>query len=349
MRTFQPDNLEFPFHTLDSFIVPNDRFYVRSHFPTPAIDVKTWRLRVEGEVDHPLELSYDEIRKLPSRTQTAMMECSGNGRIFVTPRPAGVLWELGGVGNAEWTGVALSAILDRAGVRKNAVEVILEGADSGESREFPNPYQTPGPVHFARSLPLAKARRPEVMLAHRMNNADLTPAHGFPLRAVVGGWYGMASVKWLTRLVVNDRPFQGYFQTLEYAYFARRHGEPSLVPVTEVQVKSQIARPARHEVVPAGQAYRVHGAAWTGESEIARVEVSIDSGKTWAAARLLEQNAPFAWRLWDFNWQAPARPGRYTLKSKATDKRGNTQPMERDPYRRNAMISHVLPVEVEVR
>lgn len=347
-RTRNPDNLEFPFSTLDSFVIPTDRFYIRSHFPTPTIDMKTWRLRVEGEVERPLELTLADLRKLPERTMTAVLECSGNSRIFAIPRLAGVLWELGGVGNAEWTGVPLAAVLERAGVRKGAVEVILEGADTGETQDSPSPYRTPGRIHYARSLPLAKARRPEVMLAYRMNGADLTPSHGHPLRVVVGGWYGMASVKWLTRLVVTDRPFQGYWQTMEYAFFERRHGIPVLVPVTELQVKAQIARPALQEVVPARRPYRVFGAAWTGESEVARVEVSTDGGKTWAAARLQGQGGPYTWRFWEYTWKAPA-PGRHILMARATDKRGRTQSMQRDHDRRNTMISHVLPMVVEVR
>src|SRR5262245_29184685 len=349
LRQFAPDNLEFPFPTLDSFITPTDRFYVRSHFATPTIDVKTWRLRIEGAVDKPVALTYDDLRKMPERTVTALLECSGNSRVFVTPKPAGVLWELGAVGTAEWTGVPLAAVLERAGVRKDALEVILEGADSGATAEFPNPYRTPGEIHFARSLPLTKARRPEVLLAYRMNGADLTPAHGYPVRAVVPGWYGMASIKWLTRLVVTEQPFFGFFQTMEYAVFERRHGLPSLTPVTELQVKSLIARPAYMETVPAKQPYRVHGAAWTGESEIARVDVSTDGGQTWSPARRIDKAAAHAWRLWEYTWQTPARAGRYTLMARATDKRGRTQPMKRSPDLRNAMISHVLPVEVDVR
>jgi DMSO/TMAO reductase YedYZ molybdopterin-dependent catalytic subunit len=347
-RTAAPDNLEFPIATLNTFITPTPQFYVRSHFALPTVDVNTWRLRVEGEVERPLDLSLDEIRRLPTRTVTAVMECSGNSRVFVTPRPAGVLWEMGGVGNAEWTGVSLAAVLDRAGVRAGAVEVILEGADGGELREFPSPFQTPGRIAYARSLPLRKARQPEVLLAYRMNGADLTASHGHPLRAVVPGWYGMAAVKWLTRLVVTDCPFQGYFQTLEYAYFERQHGHPNLVPVTEMQVKALIARPMLDEIVPTGRPYRVHGAAWTGESEVSGVEVSTDSGQTWGVARLLEPTSPHAWRLWEFTWANP-RAGRQTLLARATDRRGRTQPMERDHDRRNAMISHVLTVAVDVR
>ncbi len=348
LRQQQPTNLEFPFPTLNSFITPTDRFFVRSHFAVPTLDARTWRLHVEGAVNQPLELTLADIQQMASRTETALLECAGNNRIFIVPQPAGLLWELGAVSNAEWTGVPLAAVLDRAGVRPGAVEVILEGYDRGEVRSFPNPYASPGPISFARSLPLAKARSPEVLLAHRMNGAALTASHGYPLRAVVPGWYGMASVKWLRRIIVTDRPFFGYFQTLEYAYYERRHGLPSLTPTTELQVKALIARPMLHEVVPVHRPYRVHGAAWTGESEVTRVEVSTDGGQSWSVARLLGQHVPHSWRLWEFSWQNPAA-GRRVLIARAADRRGHTQPVQRDPDRRNGMINHLLPIEVEVR
>src|SRR5262249_13068310 len=156
----QPDNLESPFEALDAFLVPNERFYVRNHFAAPKIDARAWRLKVEGAVEKPLEIGYDELLKLPSRSQVALLECAGNGRVFVTPKAKGVGWGFGAVGTAEWTGVPLAALLERAGVRANAVEVVLEGADSGSIDEEP---KSPGAIHFARSLPLAKARRPEVL------------------------------------------------------------------------------------------------------------------------------------------------------------------------------------------
>lgn len=349
VRQDEPSNLEYPFATLDRFITPVERFYVRNHFPMPRIDLPAWRLRVEGAVERELTLTLDELRRLPSRTTTALLECAGNNRVYLAPRAAGVQWALGAVGNAEWTGVPLAAVLDRAGVRGAAVEVILEGADSGATADFPPPFRTPGRVQFARSLPLAKARQADVLLAYRMNGADLTAAHGQPLRAIVPGWYGMASVKWLTRLVVTDRPFRGYFHTLDYAYFERRHGQPTLETVTELQVKAQIARPYAGEVIAAGRPFRVFGAAWTGESEVDRVDVSTDDGRTWNAARLLDRPVAHAWRLWEYEWRVPAATGRYVLKARAHDRRGRTQAAERDLGRRSWMISHVLPITVAVR
>ncbi|MBU6402238.1 MAG: sulfite oxidase, partial [Verrucomicrobia bacterium] len=169
-------------------------------------------------------------------------------------------------------------------------------------------------------------------------------------RAVVSGWYGMASVKWLTRVVVTDSVFRGYFQTADYTYWGRGEGLPiQLLPVGEVEVKAQISRPALHEVVPANSLYRIHGAAWTGESEVTQVELSMDGARTWVPAQLLAVAPGYGWRLWEHYWRSPALPGRYTLMARATDARGRTQPVERDPHRGAYMISHIQPVEIEVR
>lgn len=346
IRTREPENFEFPFSSLDSFITPTERFYVRSHFAQPKIEARDWRLHVEGAVDHPFELNYDELQKMPSRTVVATLECAGNNRVFLNPAERGVQWELGAVGTAEWTGVPLSAILARAGLRPGSLEAVLQGADSGEIRDEP---KSPGKINFARSLPLSKALQPDVLLAYRMNGAELTPSHGFPVRAVVPGWYGVASVKWLNRILVTAGTYAGYYETFDYTYWQRRNGLPIVTPITEMEVKAQIARPAMLEVVPMNTIYRVHGAAWTGESEVTKVEVTFDEGKTWAQAQLLGSPGRYTWRLWEYNWPTTVKAGRYTVMARATDARGRVQPMQRDADRRNYMISHVLPISVEVR
>lgn len=345
-RQKQPDNVEFPFWTLDRFLTPDEQFYVRTHFEVPELDRAAWKLNVEGAVERPLEIGYDELVRMPTHTLPALLECSGNGRAFLKPPQSSIRWELGAVGTAEWTGVRLSDVLDRAGVKPEAVEVLLEGADTGEFVK-PDP-ETPGVIHYSRSMPLEKARRPEVLLAFRMNGRDLSPTHGHPVRAVVPGWYGMASVKWLTRIAVLDEPFHGYFQTFAYAIWRRQHGQPSLEPVGDIQVKSQIARPMECEVVPAGIPYLVFGAAWAGEADVTRVDVSTDGGKSWAAATLTGEAKPFCWRFWEFEWTSPSA-GKTTLMARATDSKGRTQPAERDDDHRDAVITHPLPVTVAVR
>jgi DMSO/TMAO reductase YedYZ molybdopterin-dependent catalytic subunit len=343
-RQKNPDNLEFPFASLNSFITPNHLHYVRNHYPQPDLDAAGWRLRIIGAVDNSLNLSYADLRAMPARSATVTMECAGNGRSFLKPKSKGVQWDMGAVSTAEWTGVPLAALLDRAGVKSNAVEVILEGADQGDPQKDAAP---PGNVAFARSLPLAKARRAEVLLAYRMNGVDLPKAHGFPVRAIVGGWYGMASVKWLTRIIVTDKPFFGFDQTIDYAVWEQRDGLPTLTAITAMDPKALIARPTAGEKIAAGNAYRIHGAAWAGEQEIDRVEVSTNGGRSWSAATLLAEAIPLAWRLWEYPWR-PAAQGQHILMARAYDKSGRAQPLERDPGRRNYRISHVLSTAVDV-
>jgi DMSO/TMAO reductase YedYZ molybdopterin-dependent catalytic subunit len=353
VRSESPLNLEMPFSTLDSFITPTKSFYVRTHFPIPAIDRNAWWLHIEGEVEKPFAIDYEQLMTLDPVTISVTLECAGNNRNFLEPKVKGVQWRLGAVGTAEWTGVPLSVLLDRATLKPNASEVVLEGADRGMLEE---PKSPPGELKFARSIPLEKARR-DVLLAYKMNGEDLPPEHGFPVRAIVPGWYAMASVKWLQRIIVNDRPFTGYYQTIDYAYWQRtdyghwQRGEEiaELTPLTEMQVKAEIARPAEGETVPANTSVPVHGAAWACDAEITKVELSTDGGVTWKDAKLLGESKPNAWRLWEFNWQTPLSPGTQTLIARATDSLGRTQPLHRDPDRGTYMINHLLPIEVEVK
>jgi DMSO/TMAO reductase YedYZ molybdopterin-dependent catalytic subunit len=345
VREEEPLNLEMPFSTLSGFITPNESFYVRCHFPIPEIAAADWRLQIEGEVDAPFELSYNELLGMESRTIAATLECAGNNRIFLEPKVKGVQWGLGAVGNASWTGVPLSALLDRARIKSNAVEVILEGADEGEVDKAPRPA---GKISFCRSLPLSKART-DVLLAYEMNGEKLSAAHGFPLRAIVPGWYAMASVKWLRRIIVTDKPFNGFYQSLDYSYWDRSGVLPTLAPLTQQQVKAEIARPENGETIAANSTYRIHGAAWSGEAEIQKVELSFDSGKSWKAAQLLGDSVKNAWRLWEYEWRTPAKPEQLTILVRATDSRGAVQPPDRSGDRGTYMINHLLPVEVEIR
>jgi DMSO/TMAO reductase YedYZ molybdopterin-dependent catalytic subunit len=345
IREKEPANLEMPFSTLEGFITPNDRFYVRNHFPVPQIDVQTWRLRIEGAVDQPTEFTYDQLLAMEKRTIASTLECAGNGRVFLVPKVKGTQWELGAVGNARWTGISLGDLLQRVRIRSEALVVILEGADSGTIDELPRPA---GKIHFARSLPKAKAMD-DVVLAFEMNGETLSASHGFPLRAIVPGWYAVASIKWLQRIIVADTPLNGFYETVDYAYWQRSELGPALTPINELQVKAEIARPGMNEVVPAGNIYRVTGAAWTSDSEITKVEFSVDGGCSWQGARLTGEAIRNAWRLWEFDWKTPAEPGKYTLMARAVDARGRTQPDKRDADRGTYMINHCLPIDVQVR
>lgn len=345
VRQSAPLNLEMPFGAFDDFVTRSEDFFVRCHFPIPEIERESWRLRVGGAVRHPLELTWADLRGMPPTTLTATIECAGNGRVFLLPPAEGAQWERGAVGNAVWTGVLLKHVLQRAGLKPAAAEVILAGADHGPIKEGPGPG---GEIHYARSRPIAKAAD-DVLLAWHMNGRDLTPAHGFPLRAIVPGWYGMAAVKWLSELTVTEVPFHGYYQSVDYAYWQRGAEGASLVPITEMQVKAQIARPGPAEAVRAGQPYQARGAAWSGGAEIVRVEVSVDGGREWRDACLDGQSGRHAWRGWHYEWQVAATPGKSTLMARATDAKGRTQPTRRDHDRGSYLINEVVGIEVEVR
>ncbi|HJT80368.1 MAG TPA: sulfite oxidase [Chthoniobacterales bacterium] len=344
VRSEDPLNLEMPFENLDGFITPTPSFYVRTHFPIPQIDRKQWRLRIEGEVEQVTQLDFEQLIELPSRTVPVTLECAGNNRNLLTTKVKGVQWGLGAVGTAEWTGVPLGSVLDRAGLKSTAREVVLEGADEGELED---PKAPCGNVRFARSIPLTKARN-DVLLVYKMNGVDLPPEHGFPVRAIVPGWFAVASIKWLQRIIVSDRAFNGYYQTLDYAFWKRQGENAELSPLQEMQVKAEISRPINGETVSPNSSVRVHGAAWSSGAEIAQVEVSADGGKTWSAAELDDKSVPNAWRLWEYKWQTPAKSGSYPLTARATDSTGRTQPLDRDPDRGTYMINHLLPIIVKV-
>jgi DMSO/TMAO reductase YedYZ molybdopterin-dependent catalytic subunit len=345
VRGENPLNLEMPFKTLEGFLTPTESFYVRTHFPIPSIDRDAWWLRIEGEVENSFAINYEELLELESLAIPATLECAGNNRSLLEPKVKGVQWGLGAVGTAEWTGVPLSILLDRAHAKTNGCHVVLEGADGGMLED---PKSPPGGLKFARSIPVAKARA-DVLLAYKMNGRELPPEHGFPVRAIVPGWYAMASVKWLQRIIVTEQMFAGYYQTIDYAYWQRQKAIAELTPLRELQIKAQIAKPAEGDVVPANSSVRVHGAAWTSNGEITKVELSTDGGATWTQAKLLGESKPNAWRLWEFNWQTPTAPGRQTLIARARDSLGRTQAVQRDRDRGTYMINHLLPVTVQVQ
>jgi DMSO/TMAO reductase YedYZ molybdopterin-dependent catalytic subunit len=345
IRQKEPANLEMPFDQLDSYLTPPELFYIRSHFPAPKVDAAGYQLRIDGAVRNPLALSYKELREVPSETRIATLECAGNGRVFLIPQVRGAQWELGAVGNAAWTGVPLRALLERAGLEDDACEVVFEGADRGIPTEEPIP---PGPISYVRSVPRQKAVQPEVLIAYQMNGRDLSRDHGFPVRAIVPGHYGMASVKWLTRIQAVREPFQGYWQTSDYGYWDYLDGKPVRRAIAEMKLKSAIARPRVYETVLPNQTYTVFGAAWAGETDVTEIAVSTDGGQTWAEAHFLDPVQRHAWRRWKFDWLTPKSPGRYTLLARAKDANGTLQPNEHDWNYGSYVISHLLPIEVLV-
>jgi DMSO/TMAO reductase YedYZ molybdopterin-dependent catalytic subunit len=345
IRQKEPNNLETPFDQVDSFLTPMELFYIRSHFPSPKLELASYQLHVDGAVRNPLSLSYNELRDMPSETRVATLECAGNSRVFLIPQAEGAQWELGAVGNAEWTGVPLGDLLERAGMEEDACEVVFEGADRGTPKEPPTP---PGPISYARSLPRDKAMQQEVLIAYQMNGRDLPQDHGYPVRAIVPGHYGMASVKWLTRIYAVREPFRGYWQTSDYGYWDYLDGKPVRRALAEMKLKSEIARPRVYETLAPNQVYTVSGAAWAGETEVTEVAVSTDGGQTWAEAEFLDLAQRHAWRRWKFDWLTPRKPGQYTLLARAKDANGSVQPDKHDQNYGSYVINHPLPIEVFV-
>jgi DMSO/TMAO reductase YedYZ molybdopterin-dependent catalytic subunit len=343
MRQKDPNNLEMPFDQLGDFITPAELFYIRSHFPAPELDVGSYRLSIRGAVRREFRLTYADIRALPSRTCVATLECAGNGRVFLVPPAPGAQWELGAVGNAEWTGVPLSVLLERAGLTDEACELVLEGADRGVPKEEPKP---PGTISYARSITRKRAMEPDVLVAYSMNGQSLTRDHGYPLRAIVPGHYGMASVKWLTDIIATAQPFQGYWQTSDYGYWDDSRGIPVRRPLAEMMVKAQIARPRLYETLEPGRFYTIFGAAWAGDTDVTEVWVSLDGGVSWVEGRFLDPINRHAWRRWKYDWITPTQPGRYTLLARAKGADERIQPDNHDLNFGSYVIDHPLPIEV---
>jgi DMSO/TMAO reductase YedYZ molybdopterin-dependent catalytic subunit len=346
VRQKLPLNLECQFSSIKDWLTPTSQFFIRSHFPAPTLDIEAWRLRISGEVEKSVELSMADISAMNKTTFAATVECAGNGRVFYEPAKEGLQWQTGAVGNASWTGVFLRDVLELARPQSNAAEVVLIGADRG-SVDAGKKTASPGPIAYARSIPINLAMSDAALLAYAMNDEPLSEQHGFPVRAVVGGWFGMAWVKWIAEIRIVDRPFMGYWQARDYFHWERDLGEPTLVPLTEMPVKAQIARPITGSEVVVNERYRVYGAAWSGSAPIARVEFSSDGGEKWSDARLLEPESEYAWRLWEYQW-TPEEPGRYLLLCRATDTMGNIQPAEQQSDRESYMANWIVPVEVIV-
>jgi DMSO/TMAO reductase YedYZ molybdopterin-dependent catalytic subunit len=296
----------------DAAIVPAGQHFVRSNFAFPALG-PGHRVAVGGAVAEPLLL--DPRTLAATRSLIVTLECAGNGRTGMAPLPTGEPWGAGAVGTAVWSGVPLADVLARAVPRDDAIEVLVEGADRGA------PDEGGAAIPFARSLPIAEALSRDVLLATEMNGSPLPLEHGAPLRLVVPRAYGMASVKWVARIEVLARPFDGHFQRARYRLIDARGAARELGPM---RVKSLIVAPAAGATVPRGSA-RVWGWAWSGGGEVVRVELAVGGGERWVDATLEPSFGPHAWRRWSAEILVE-RPGRHVLRSRATDATGATQP-----------------------
>lgn len=315
---------------LDGFleeITPIDRFFVRSHHYTPEVDLGQWKLGVEGEVENPLSLTMEELKKLARVELIAVCECAGNGRGFYEPSVPGLQWKHGGVGNGQWAGVRLADVLKKAGLKESAKEILFDGEDV--------PVGTM--PEFQRTIPVKKAMDPNTLLAYEMNGETLPIRHGFPLRVVAPGWAGDSWVKWVKNIRVLDRDFDGFFMTTAY----RHPGHPvapgtavdpkRMHPVTSLRVKSVIGAPADGSWAELGKPVTIRGAAWSGDlGRPTGVEVSVDGGRTWQAAKFVDRNpGPFSWRLFETSW-TPRQAGYYNIMARAKDSTGDTQPLAQE-------------------
>ncbi|WP_328929408.1 sulfite oxidase [Streptomyces sp. NBC_00190] len=330
-------NHGLPLEALRYEVTPAGLHYVLVHYDIPAAAADGWNLVVGGRVRTPLTLTPESLGALPAVTRRVTMECAGNGRARLSPRPVSQPWLVEAVGTADWTGVPLRAVLAEAGVERDAVEAVFTGADHGVERGVEQDYQ--------RSLPLSVATGddPEVLIAYAMNGLPLPPQHGCPLRLVVPGWYGMAHVKWLREITLVDAPFTGFQQAVAYRY--RQDPDDPGEPVTRIAPRALMVPPgfpdfmSRVRVVPAGPV-RLEGRAWSGYGPVARVEVSSDGGSSWSEADLAPQGAHrWAWQAWHHTWTAT--PGSHTLLARATDAEGRTQPLEQ-PWNRGGFGNNLV-------
>lgn len=324
VRVMRPYDAETPVREFTSYLTPNHRFFVRSHFgppPPEAVSEVHWKLRVSGLVERSQEFTLKDLRQMKAASVTAVMQCSGNGRAFHRPKVPGVQWERGAVGNAEWTGVRLRDLLAEAGVRTEARHVQFQGAD--------RPVVASVPL-FVRSIPLEKALHPDTILAYEMNGRPLPLLHGAPLRVITPGWMAESCIKWLTDIVVRSGEAKGYYMEKAYRIpvtaVQPNSGLPgtAMVPVEAMVVKSLLASPTEGANVGRGPV-TVQGVAWGGEVPVTKVELSFDGGKTWEAARLVGEDTSYGWRQWQFVWK-PSAAGQITIRARATDANGDQQP-----------------------
>ncbi len=315
-------NHSVPLEALRYPIPPIGLHYLLIHFDIPHVDVADYALTIGGHVRNPMRLTLDDIKSRPARTLAVTLECAGNGRARTSPRPLSQPWLDEAVGTAEWTGTSLAPLLLDAGLKEGAVAVAFTGLDRGVQGGVDQLYE--------RSLSVDDAKRDEVLLAYEINGQPLPPQHGFPLRVIVPGWYGMTHVKWLRSVTVLDHEFAGYQQATKYQ-FRTREGEDG-TPVTRMLPRALMVPPGVPDfmsrtrfVQPSVQT--VEGRAWSGRGAITSVEMSADAGATWTPAQLGAEVSPYAWRGWKYTWDA-TKPGEYELCARATDAAGNVQPLE---------------------
>jgi DMSO/TMAO reductase YedYZ molybdopterin-dependent catalytic subunit len=342
-------NHGIPLEALRYDVTPPGLHYILTHYDIPVAEAHTWTLTVGGRVRTPLTLDLTALRSFPPVTHRVTMECAGNGRVGLTPRPVSQPWLVEAVGTADWTGVPLRTLLAEAGVEPDAVEAVFTGADHGVERGVEQDYQRSLPLADATATATAAAptttptATPEVLVAYEMNGAPLPPQHGYPIRLVVPGWYGMAHVKWLRDITLTDTPFTGFQQAVAYRY--RQSPDDPGTPVTRIAPRALLIPPGfpdfmtRTRVVRPGP-QRLEGRAWSGHAPVTKVEVSTDDGHSWQEAELAPPDGhSWSWRHWQAPWTAT--PGTHVLTARAMDAAGNTQPVTQ-PWNRGGFGNNAV-------
>ena len=336
----KPLNAESPIEYLRSWITANSIFFDRNQgeIPEKPIALSEWELVIEGEVEEPLRVHFDQIYRMPKDTVVNTLECSGNSRSLLGEKASGNPWTIGGVGNAVWGGVWLRDLLNKSGLKKSARQVAFEGLDKPLGAK---------PVQFIRSIPIEKAMS-STFLAYEMNGEPLPLKHGFPLRALALGWTGANCVKWLCKIKVLDQPFEGFFMDQVYRVFQKGEDPKSGEVVTRLKLKSIITQPVKGEKLPAGMV-TILGAAYAGPIDVERVDVSVDGGQSWNRAAFIGPHQPFAWRQWQYLWEV-GKKGQYTLMSRAMDAEGRQQPINAQwnvlGYGNNGVLEHAVSVDI---
>ena len=340
VMTEKPLNAETPNENLRTWITDNAVFFKRNQgkFMDTPINLSDWELRIEGGVQTPLRLTFEDLVRLPKVETANTLECSGNSRSLLAEKASGNPWTIGGVGNAIWGGVWLKDILEMAGLQKNAGHVSFEGLDE--------PLGSAG-IKFIRSIPLDKALA-STLLAYEMNGRPLPVEHGFPLRALALGWTGANCVKWLCRITVLEQPYEGFFMDNVYRVFQKGEEPTSAEVVTGMKLKTIIVTPENDAAFAPG-IVPIRGAAYAGEADIQKVEVSVDNGRTWHPTDLIGLQASYAWRHWEYLWEAGTK-GDYTIMARATDSEGRQQPDRAQwnvlGYGNNGVREHAVRVNI---
>jgi DMSO/TMAO reductase YedYZ molybdopterin-dependent catalytic subunit len=340
VMTEKPLNAETPIERLRTWITDNDVFFKRNQgqIPETPVSLEDWTLTIDGLVRKTLTLSFADILALPKVEAANTLECSGNSRSLLKEKASGNPWTVGGVGNAVWGGVWLKDILAQAGLQEEGRHVCFEGFDEPLGK---------AQIKFVRSIPVAKARS-TTLLAYEMNGAPLPLAHGFPLRALALGWTGANCVKWLHKITVLKSPFEGFFMDNVYRVFQKGEDSRAGQIITGIPINAIVTQPLQDARVAAG-VVPIRGAAYAGEAGVAQVEISLDKGRTWQAANLIGLDVPFAWRHWEYLWEAGSK-GRHTIMARATDTNGKRQPETARwnvlGYGNNGIQEHALSVTV---